>query len=218
MCSRFWDKSKEIVIFDIGANLGDFTLLVANQGKFKIHCFEPNPKTYKELLKNTFKIPNLQANNLAIVSTPELEKLTLFAPENTTNKTSALCSLIDREVFHTWTDVSIEKYEVQCITIDKYCEQKNINKIDYLKVDVEGFEFEVFKGSKNCFENKIVRSGQFEYGTTFKEAKVNLSDVVGFLNDYGCKTFYKDLKTVVSPKVKDSYDWINFFFIRKDLL
>ena len=218
ICSNFFDKKEEIIVFDIGANLGDFSILAYNNSKPKIHCFEPNPKAYKALLNNTFKIKNLEPNNLAVVATKDVTKVTLFSPENETNKTSALCSLIDRNVFHTWNDAVVEKYEVSCITVDDYCEEKKIKKIDYLKVDVEGFEFEVFKGAKKSFENGIIRAGQFEYGETFKEANVKLSEVVTFLDNYGYKTFYKNLNTPVSLKVKDSYDWINFFFIKKALL
>jgi hypothetical protein len=54
---------------------------------------------------------------------------------------------------------------VKVLTLDSFCEQRSIEKIDLLKVDVEGFEIEVFKGAKRMLENKNIQIIAFEIST-----------------------------------------------------
>ena len=43
--------------------------------------------------------------------------------------------------------------KVKVVTLDNFCKSKKINKIDFLKIDVEGFEYMVLLGSKNIIKN-----------------------------------------------------------------
>jgi len=63
----------------------------------------------------------------------------------------------------------------------------DIQTIDFLKIDTEGFEFEVLKGFDTYL--KRVKYIQFEYGGTFMDNGVKLKDVVDYLSDRGFVEF-----------------------------
>ena len=48
-------------------------------------------------------------------------------------------------------------YDVETITIDSYCKENKINKIDLLKVDAEGFDFQVLKSSETLLQEKKIK-------------------------------------------------------------
>jgi len=63
--------------------------------------------------------------------------------------------------------------------------------IDYLKIDVEGNEYNALKGAKNIIENKIAKYIQFEYGECYSLANVELNDVIKLLST-NYTVFHKD--------------------------
>lgn len=68
-----------------------------------------------------------------------------------------------------------------------YITENNINHIDMIKIDTEGYELNVLRG----FEDKlhIVDRIQFEYGGTYIDAGIKLIDVINYLKEYGFKEF-----------------------------
>jgi len=115
------------VFVDLGANIGISSHYAAKHGASKIYCFEPDPKTL-ELLNKNIKVKH-DSFNYAI-----------------SNKRETL------ELFHwPYNPVNIgPKYTVQTITLDDVFQMVDQPVIDYLKMDIEGFEETVFDNvSKN---------------------------------------------------------------------
>jgi FkbM family methyltransferase len=55
--------------------------------------------------------------------------------------------------------VPIERsVEVEAVTLDSFCEQDSIGRIDYLKLDVEGSELEALIGASGLLENTVVQT------------------------------------------------------------
>jgi hypothetical protein len=54
------------------------------------------------------------------------------------------------------------KTTVSVTTLDKFCEENKVSKIDLLKIDVEGFEYEVLKGSVNTLTKGKIDTIQIE--------------------------------------------------------
>jgi len=68
-----------------------------------------------------------------------------------------------------------------------YVKQNNISQIDLLKIDTEGFEFNVLKGFEDFLRNiKII---QFEYGGTYLDSGVKLKEIINYLSQYGFTSF-----------------------------
>jgi FkbM family methyltransferase len=121
---------------DVGANIGAYSIgLSPFLNKGKIISFEPNPRAIQYLEENIRhnKLKNITVNRLGL--SDNLEKATLY---NTSNLTTASLNVIKN---------SDQKEETSLITLDKYCKDNNIDKIDILKIDIEGHEYKAIKGA-----------------------------------------------------------------------
>ncbi len=97
-----------------------------------------------------------------------------------------------------------------------YVINNNIKNIDFLKIDTEGYEFNVLQGFEDFLENiKII---QFEYGGTFLDNNVKLIDIINYLKQKG---FYKfsyltNNGTKIITDFKDHYKYCNIVCINKN--
>ncbi len=129
----------EPVLFDVGANVGNYIALLMNVfPNAQIHSFEPAKETFANLQKNT--APRLthyagevRLNNFGLSDSPS-EATLHYDREN-----SGLASLYDRQLDYFGIDYS-KSETVQLFTPDNYCAENNIDHIDFLKMDVEGHE------------------------------------------------------------------------------
>lgn len=162
----------EIVLFDVGANLGQTIKKMRFEFPVsKIYAFEPSRSCYNELKMN-LDFKNVFVFNNAVGS------------ENTTIKFneyswSTLSSILKRAF---GSAQIIDTYDVDLISIDSFCKINNISKIDFLKTDTEGYELEVLKGASEMMDkNKI----QFVYTEVFfKEnfiGQASFGDIYNFL-------------------------------------
>ena len=58
-----------------------------------------------------------------------------------------------------------------------------------MKIDVEGYEYNVISGMKEMLKNSKVKFIQFEYGGTYKDANFKLNDVISLLSEFGYKVY-----------------------------
>ena len=92
---------------------------------------------------------------------------------------------------------------------DEYIQKNNIKSIDFLKIDTEGFEFNVIKGFGD--EIQKVKVIQFEYGGTFIDSGDKLKDIVEYLARYGFGSFYylKYEGMILLDNLDDHYEYSN---------
>lgn len=126
--------------FDCGANIGSYSLLFAKYlSSGKVHAFEPVPKTLAMLRENIelngFK--NIVVNPVAVADKPG--ELTIFFPSLTTASAYKYLESDDKMV-------------VPVVSLDSYCEENKIDKIDVLKIDIEGGEVKCLEGAKNIIQ------------------------------------------------------------------
>jgi FkbM family methyltransferase len=166
------------VFFDIGCNAGSFVKVLQN---FKITtnitCFEPHPiisKKTKELY------PYITMNEYCIGNIDGY--IDMYFPM----WSCGLSSIINRPVFSELNQ-EITKLNIECKTLDKYCELNNIDEIDFIKIDVEGGEKTIFEGASRMLSNKKVKCGIFEIGQTLYDAGTNEIEIVEILEKYGYK-------------------------------
>ncbi len=163
-------------VFDIGAHWGGFSILfgklVGETGK--VYSFEPSSLNFRYLKKNVC-INNLKniirIYKYAVGSKEEVIKLALA--ESSSGHNSIVRS-----------DIPVKRYEeVKQISLDNFIEKNHIDKIDFLKVDVEGYELEVLKG----FEKNLQKLNKFwlfiEYSPSFMEESKAL-ELLDFLKSY----------------------------------
>ena len=132
------------VILEAGAHVGKDTERMSRMWpKGEMHAFEPNPKMYKKLKGRVKKrrLKNVSLYDMALSSK------TGFCEFWVSNSYPGSSSLLEREI-------NPGIYEknfllVKCITIDDWVEQNNIKRIDFMWLDMEGYELFALKSSLN---------------------------------------------------------------------
>jgi hypothetical protein len=66
---------------------------------------------------------------------------------------------------------------VRLETLDRYCDERGIPEVDYLKVDVEGHELAVLRGAAGLIGRRAVRYVQLEYSSAYAAAGARFADV-----------------------------------------
>lgn len=166
------------VIFDIGASYSPYL----NYEK-EVHYFDPQPSAI-DLLKNNENKNKKSVFNSFGLSDEEII-LPFYQPGDFVYKG------------HT----KLGDFELK-IGYD-YLVKNNINKVDFLKIDVEGYELKVIKGFKEKIG--IFKYIQFEYGQVWQTVGYCLQDVVNYLKEYGFDDFY-NIDTGVSMTTFND-DW-----------
>lgn len=178
---------RPICIFDIGANVGQFagiakTVLKDNQ--YSIHCFEPGRYTFDQLKANIKDDKRFCLNNIAMGKT--VEASTLFYDE----AGSGLASMTKRNLEHFGIDFSLSE-SILVDTVDNYCERVRIDKIDLLKMDVEGHELDVLNGAARLLEERRINSILFEFGGCNIDTRSFLQDYFYFFKKYGNNRIFR---------------------------
>ena len=97
-----------------------------------------------------------------------------------------------------------------------YVIDKNIETIDFLKIDTEGYELNVLRGFDNFLENiKII---QFEYGGTFLDNNTKLIDVIKYLqnNNFYKFAYLNNNGPIIITDFSDHYQYCNIVCINKN--
>ena len=132
------------VFIDIGANFGLYSLIasqhISEEGT--IISFEPFPENYKSLCTNLSlnDLHRITAENTAVGSETGTLKLYYNSKENNLGMVS-----------YNNTQQS-DFVTVNKINIDGYLKSKSLEKITFIKIDVEGFEYEVLQGMKQTLQ------------------------------------------------------------------
>lgn len=136
---------KGATCFDIGANIGRFAVVLAKAtGQTgQVYCFEPLVYPRKILLKVILLKKLNWVEVRAMAFSNKAGRATMKVPvKNGSKPQPALATLGEIK-----TDDFITE-EVTLDTLDSFVNRERIKKIDFIKCDVEGFEFQVFQGGK----------------------------------------------------------------------
>ena len=133
-------KDTEVVI-DIGANFGTHSLNYATENNI-VYAIEPSIENYDILQKNIERHnkQNIKPLNLALGK----EKSTIDLYVNRAN-----CG--DNRIYLTSDYTPANSHKVAMDTLDSLVESYNINRVDYIKIDTQGCELDIFEGGWNTF-------------------------------------------------------------------
>jgi FkbM family methyltransferase len=168
------------VLFDVGANVGNYTLALNEQlPGAKIYSFEPVAKTFEQLELNVGGKSN--TFNIGFGSVPG--KAFLYNTVDTgASELSTTHKEILSDIFKSTEEIAAIEFETD--TIDNFCLKNKIEKIDFLKIDVEGNELSVLKGAEKMLANGGIKLIQFEINAHNIYARVFLRDFYLLLKDF----------------------------------
>lgn len=155
-----------MVVFDVGAYIGELTLLfsrfVGVQGQ--VHAFEAGSVNFSRLqtVCQSAGRKNINLNHAALADKQGIIKLHVYDDEHLSWN-----SLAARPLHKYGIHIqSVGTEDIQATTIDAFCEKNEIARIDLLKLDVEGAEYQVLLGARHMLEEKRIRCCVFEFGAT----------------------------------------------------
>ena len=171
------------VVFDIGANTGQWSSRVlADVGNVLLYAFEPVADTF-DRLNNNLDSSNAQPQNIAI-SGDNGSKTFYYYDQNT--KLARMSSFYRRNPdVEDQFDMEPVPISVQARTLDSFCEENSVPRVDFVKIDTEGAELDVLQGAANLLRRHKIKIIQFEYGGTYPDAGITLKQVCRLLSSYG---------------------------------
>jgi FkbM family methyltransferase len=204
-----------ITVFDVGANVGKYALELAKHfgPSAKIYSFEPSAKTFEIFSKNTQGATNIIPNNFGF--SDQAANQVLF----TNTEGSGLASVYKRKLDH--FGISMNQQEtIQLSTIDQFCKETGISKIQFLKLDIEGHELKALQGAQQMLESDAVDCIQFEFGGCNIDSRTYFQDFYYLLKDrYRIFRILED-GLIELPVYKETYEvfiTVNYLAVRKNL-
>ena len=199
------------IYFDVGANVGYYTLLFSTLSKNgTVHSFEPIPLCHHLLNANVLlnNLSNVRVNNFAISNYRGDASFSVSSKWETSS------------FIHTQRDNLEKVIQVEVLKIDDYVKDNNIERIDFIKIDVEGAEKFVLDGSLETLSRKDLQPKMFLmelYDLNFIHYHTSVDEIVKFLNSYGYNAFVISKERPI-PFTKEHYNiFDNVFFAQKDI-
>lgn len=166
-------------VFDVGANVGDYSLNI--QGLFpsaKIFAFEPVAETYS-ILQKKCKKTKIKTYNLGLGEKNGESKI-FYDGGGGCLKTASIFGEVEKKLKKS----VIHSEKIKMVTIDSFVNKNKIEKIDFLKIDVEGNELSVLNGARKMISDKKISIIQFEFNEMNLVSKATFRDFEILLKDY----------------------------------
>ena len=129
--------SNNSIILDIGANVGDVSDVLIKTYDPKIYCYEPNIVCYKHMVSRFKNNPKIKIFNFAVSNFTGKTFLYFHKKAKNISEFNQRSSLKKEK---DGLDIN-KKIEVNCVDIKNILDQHN--KIDLIKIDIEGSEYEI---------------------------------------------------------------------------
>ncbi len=110
---------------------------------------------------------------------------------------------------------------IQLERLDNYIKRSNINKIDFVKLDVEGHEYQVLEGMGNYLNPNFTKAIQFEYGGCNLDSGVKLADLYQILQSRGyiiAKIKPKKLENRQYNTSMENFSYCNYVALSKKII
>jgi len=186
-------RTREITVFDVGANQGNYSLAIKKLfPNAKIYSFEPHPKTFLKLNKTSGE-NDFNAYNYGIGDAKSELKLYDYAGNEENGSEHAS---IFRDVIESIHKNSAQSFDINVITIDSFVKNNNIDSINLLKIDTEGNELNVLKGSSECLKNNKIDIIHFEFNEMNVVSRIYMKDFFDLLRNF---KFYRMLSDGLVP-------------------
>ena len=209
---KYLSKNKIRLCFDIGANIGDYSKILLENTESNVISFEPLPFVFRNLSVNLAKF-----SDRVVLVNSGVGQRSETRPIYFNKKNSAHASFSE-EVKQIDYLSNYDSLIIKIVSLDDYCRENDIFEIDFIKIDTEGFEREVFDGAKNTFEIIKPKFIQIEFNWHQLFRLTTLHYFAKKLPDYNVYQLTNNGMRKVDSKnpISNIYLFSNFVFIRKD--
>lgn len=151
------ELTKGMKIIDVGSNIGYYALqeamIVGEEGQ--VYAIEPVIDNFKLLQKNIKlnKYKNLKAYHTAISSKSGKTKMTLTDSSNLGCMLDTSQGYVSSYMKENTNKIGRKSINVDTITIDEFVKREGIKQINFIRMDIEGYEIEAFKGMTKTLKN-----------------------------------------------------------------
>lgn len=183
------------VLFEVGSHQGDDTFLNFARRGWEIHAFEPDPTNRARLIERVAGMSNVTVVPVAVSN--EAGKMQLFTSEESTGISSLA----------PFTDGHRPSVEVDVIPLRSYIAEHSVSHIDFLKIDVEGFERFVLEGFPWEKIRPTVILLEFEDRKTVPLG-YRWSDLADLLQDHGYAVLVSEWAPIT--KYGTHHRWLRF--------
>ncbi len=210
LVKKLFRDQENVVFFDVGANDGEYAKAIAEilPTSSKLYCFEPFSKMFALMCETTEEIGNIQRHHFGFGAEEDI--LTIYYDDGIEELTSLYNNIPDRGLSHT-ENVPIK-------TVDDFLRSEGIEKIDYLKIDVEGHELKVLEGAKEALKGGRIDHIQFEFGESMVDSRVFFRDFWELLHeDYAIFRILPDGLREICEYTRnlEVFHCVNFLAIRR---
>ena len=204
---------RSISIIDVGSHKGEYILsILKNFNIDKIYGFEPNDEIFTKLIKN-FSSDKIRLYNYGVSD----EKGEVFLNKNIESSSSSINDLNTNSKYYKKKFFLLNflklkevttKSKIQVIRLDEFMNKNNIKKLDLLKIDTEGFEYNAIKSiGSRIYDIKLIHIEHHFDDMIIKN--YTLSDIHAYLKNKGFVKFFK-----IKMKFRKSFEYL---YINKNL-
>jgi hypothetical protein len=140
---KFFEVEEGDVVLDVGASVGPFTYSILHKNPKQVFCFEPSEREFKTLVKNLMGYP--------VIPIPK--------------GISSVNSIVKSDMLFGGED------EMETLTFNRFINLYSINKIDFIKTDCEGGEYDIFTQDNLEFLKHNVKKVVGEWHLKYPELK-----------------------------------------------
>lgn len=207
----------DAVAFDVGAHHGEWSRVVLQLLGAESQCriFQFEPLAYNLSVLRTLNLPRTTIVEAAVGDRPgtatlfALDTQTPAAQENPLPAWSHVPSLYRRR------EAQLTKYDfveeqVQVVTLDESIERYGVDVVDFMKLDVEGHELAVLRGSHNALQSKRIRALTFEFGCGNINSRTYFHDFWDLLLGYGY-TIQRICPGGILLPIREYYEDLEYF-------
>jgi FkbM family methyltransferase len=179
LISHFSKNDKMPIVFDVGANTGEWSLNLLKAGtNIQLHCFEPSEKTFTILSEKLLSYENVKMNKLGLSKKAQIVD---FFENDSPDVTSA---------YKRFNAKNKEKVRVRLVKGDQYMVENKVKYIDFLKIDIEGMEYDALIGFLANLKSNTIQAIQFEYGEFNIHSEKMLKHFYELLTEYHIGKLY----------------------------
>ena len=154
-----------ICIFDIGANIGDWSKFLIREYQnisYNLYMFEPSSYAFQQLQRNIPSLPYHQFFQIGFGDQRGEQILYADVPAQGSASLLLKCAKYTEKIY--------------VDTIDQFCKEHSINQINFLKMDVQGFEYKILQGAQTMLQEGKIGVIQFEFDAPNIDSRIFFKD------------------------------------------